>query len=180
MKELEKFKNIFEGLDCAYGITKKSSHFDERGKNKTESFTIPKPPIQSLWNDHLEGKDRLPNGNYIQTSAQWFVIVSDDKGSETVMMSFYGSQLPVSRKWNAAQMSISFDGKDGAYTPARFSHIWKLSTIEKSGKGNTWYVYKYELVRKLDPAKEGNIYNRAKQFKANCKARTKNRKENLS
>jgi len=127
-----------------------------------------------------QGKDRLPNGNYIQTSAQWFVIVSDDKGSETVMMSFYGSQLPVSRKWNAAQMSISFDGKDGPYTPSRFSHIWKLSTIEKSGKGNTWYVYKYELVRKLDPAKEGNIYNRAKQFKVNCKARTKNRKENLS
>ena len=57
MKELEIFKNIFEGLNCAYGITKKSSHFDERGKNKTESFTIPKPPIQSLWKDHLEGKD---------------------------------------------------------------------------------------------------------------------------
>ena len=96
------------------------------------------------------------------------------------MISFYSSNLPVSRKWNAAQMSISFDGKDGPYTPSRFSHIWKISTIEKSGKGNTWYVYKYELVRKLDPVKEVNLYNRAKQFKANCKARTKNRKENLS
>ncbi|SVB59584.1 uncharacterized protein METZ01_LOCUS212438, partial [marine metagenome] len=27
MKELEKFKKIFEGLDCAYGITKKSAQF---------------------------------------------------------------------------------------------------------------------------------------------------------
>ena len=57
MKELEKFKEIFEGLDCAYGITKKSTHFTEKGKNKTESFTIHKPPIKPLWNDHLIGKD---------------------------------------------------------------------------------------------------------------------------
>jgi len=32
MKELEKFKEIFEGLDCAYGITKKSTQFTEKGK----------------------------------------------------------------------------------------------------------------------------------------------------
>ena len=51
MKELEKFKEIFEGLDCAYGITKKSTQFTEKGKNKTESFTISKPPIKQLWND---------------------------------------------------------------------------------------------------------------------------------
>ena len=38
MKELEKFKEIFEGLDCAYGITKKSTQFTEKGKNKTESL----------------------------------------------------------------------------------------------------------------------------------------------
>jgi len=95
------------------------------------------------------------------------------------MMSFYGTQLPVSRKWNAAQLSISLDGKKGPYTPARYSHIWKLSTIAKSGKGNTWYIYKYELVHKLDSVKDANLYNRAKQFKANCEARTKSRK-NLS
>ena len=56
MKELEKFKEIFEGLDSAYGITKKSDQFDERGKNKTESFTIHKAPIDQNWKDHLEGK----------------------------------------------------------------------------------------------------------------------------
>ena len=57
MKELEKFIEIFEGLDCAYGITRKSNQFDDRGKNKTESFTILKPPTKNLWKKHLEGED---------------------------------------------------------------------------------------------------------------------------
>ena len=150
------------------------------GSGRPEKIYPAESKILDETTKDAQNRDRLPNGNYIQTAAQWFVIVSDDKGSETVMMSFYGTQLPVSRKWNAAQLSISFDGKKGPYTPARYSHIWKLSTIAKSGKGNTWYVYKYELVHKLDSVKDANLYNRAKQFKANCEARTKNRKENLS
>ena len=150
------------------------------GSGRPEKIYPAESKILEETTKDAQNRDRLPNGNYIQTAAQWFVIVSDAKGSETVMMSFYGTQLPVSRKWNAAQLSISFDGKKGPYTPARFSHIWKLSTIAKSGKGNTWYVYKYELVHKLDSVKDANLYNRAKQFKANCEARAKNRKENLS
>jgi len=150
------------------------------GSGRPEKIYPAESKILDETTKDAQNRDRLPNGNYIQTAAQWFVIVSDAKGSETVMMSFYGTQLPVSRKWNAAQLSISFDGKKGPYTPARYSHIWKLSTIAKSGKGNTWYVYKYELAHKLDSVKDANLYNRAKQFKANCEARTKNRKENLS
>ena len=150
------------------------------GSGRPEKIYPAESKILEETTKDAQNRDRLPNGNYIQTAAQWFVIVSDAKGSETVMMSFYGTQLPVSRKWNAAQLSISFDGKKGPYTPARFSHIWKLSTIAKSGKGNTWYVYKYELVHKLDSVKDANLYHRAKQFKANCEARAKNRKENLS
>ena len=150
------------------------------GSGRPEKIYPAESKILDETTKDAQNRDRLPNGNYIQTAAQWFVIVSDAKGSETVMMSFYGTQLPVSRKWNAAQLSISFDGKKGPYTPARYSHIWKLSTIAKSGKGNTWYIYKYELVHKLDSVKDANLYNRAKQFKANCEARTKNRKENLS
>ena len=57
MKELNKFIYIFQGLDSAHGITKKSSEINERGKNKTVSFTIHKPPIEKLWQDHLDGKD---------------------------------------------------------------------------------------------------------------------------
>ena len=150
------------------------------GSGRPENIYPSDSDILSKTTKDSTNKDRLPNGNYIQTTAQWFVIISDDKGAETVLLSFFGSQLPISRKWNTAQMSITFDGKDGPYTPARFSHIWKISTIERSGKGNQWYVYKYELIRKLDSIKEANLYERAKIFHTNCKTRAKAKKEKLS
>ena len=54
---LERFKDIFNGLEVAYGQTKKTEEFDERGKHKTHSFTIKNPPTDELWQQHLEGKD---------------------------------------------------------------------------------------------------------------------------
>ena len=57
MTDLEKFINIFEGLDCAYGQTIKTDQFSEKGKHKTKSFTISKPPTKQLWKDHIDGKD---------------------------------------------------------------------------------------------------------------------------
>ena len=37
MSELEKFINIFEGLNSAYGQTVKTDQFSEKGKHKTKS-----------------------------------------------------------------------------------------------------------------------------------------------
>ena len=51
------FKNIFEGLDTAYGQTIKTDQFDERGKHKTKSYTVNKVPIPKIWEEHLKGAD---------------------------------------------------------------------------------------------------------------------------
>ena len=82
------------------------------------------------------GKDRLQNGNYILTVGQHFVIIIGDKGSETAMISMSSSQGKVSRKWNSMMKSISLDGKNGPFTPPSFSHIYKLSSVLNTGKGN--------------------------------------------
>ena len=57
MTELDKFINIFEGLNSAYGQTVKTDQFSEKGKHKTKSFTISNPVTKKLWREHLEGKD---------------------------------------------------------------------------------------------------------------------------
>ena len=108
-----------------------------------------------------DGKDRLQNGNYILTVGQHFVIIVGDKGSETAMISMSSSQGKVSRKWNSMMKSISLDGKDGPYTPPSFSHIYRLSSVLNTGKGNQWYGYNVEKVGMLEDAK---MYERAKKF----------------
>ena len=57
MTELDKFINIFAGSYNAYGQTRKTEEFDERGKHKTKSFIIKKKPTTQMFEDHLAGKE---------------------------------------------------------------------------------------------------------------------------
>jgi len=108
-----------------------------------------------------DGKDRLQNGNYILTVGQHFVIILGDKGSETAMISMSSSQGKISRKWNSMMKSIVLDGKNGPYTPPSFSHIYKLSSVLNTGKGNQWYGWN---VAKVGLVEDAAMYERAKKF----------------
>jgi hypothetical protein len=57
MIEIKKFKNIFEGSYNAYGQTRKTEEYDERGKHKTKSVIIKQSVTDQMWADHLLGTD---------------------------------------------------------------------------------------------------------------------------
>ena len=48
-------------------------------------------------------KDRLPNGNYLDNTAQHFVLAVGST-PQTALISMKGTQLKVSRKWNSMMM----------------------------------------------------------------------------
>jgi len=54
---MKAFKDIFEGLNSAYGQTILSNIYSDNGKQKTKSFTVKKPVTDELWENHLKGKD---------------------------------------------------------------------------------------------------------------------------
>ena len=107
------------------------------------------------------GKDRLENGNYIQTVGQHYVLIREGNSTENALISMSSSQGKVSRKWNSMMMSITLDGKNGPYTPPSFSHKYRLTSVLNSGKGNQWYGYN---VTKVGPIEEPALYERAKKF----------------
>ena len=107
------------------------------------------------------GKDRLSNGNYILTVGQHYVLVVDGDSVETALISMSASQGKVSRKWNSMMLSITLTGANGPYTPASYSHMYKLNSILNSGKGNQWYGF---AVSKVGMVEDANLYERAKQF----------------
>ena len=105
-------------------------------------------------------KDRLPNGNYIEKTASHFVIVSGDSPS-TALISMKSTQLKISRKWNSMMSGIKLKGKNGLYTPASFSHIYKLKTTQMSNDKGTWFGWE---VSKVGPITDASIYQQAKSF----------------
>ena len=108
-------------------------------------------------------KDRLPNGNYIEKTASHFVIVSGDSPS-TALISMKSTQLKISRKWNSMMSGIKMKGANGMFTPASFSHIYKLKTTQMSNDKGTWFGWE---VSKIGPVTDKGLYDQAKSFSEN-------------
>ena len=105
-------------------------------------------------------KDRLPNGNYLENTANHFVILLG-KTPTTALISMKATQLKVSRKWNSMMMGIKLQGQKGLFTPPTYSHIYKLKTVQMSNDKGTWFGWD---VSKVGPVTDKSIYEIAKTF----------------
>ena len=160
-------KKVYDGskgidvVPCHYKLEYQEWSDFGTGSGRPEQIYPDTSDVLTKTTKDAMGKDRLPNGNYILTVGQHFVLISDNGSSETALISMSSSQGKISRKWNAMMMSITLNGKNGVYTPPSFSHTYKLKTVLNSGKGNQWYGYNIE---KIGPVQDQAVYERAKQF----------------
>jgi len=105
-------------------------------------------------------KDRLPNGNYLDNTANHFVLVLG-KSPSTALISMKSTQLKISRKWNSMMMGIKMQGKNGLFTPPTYSHIYNLKTVQMSNDKGTWFGWD---VSKVGPVTSKTDYEMAKGF----------------
>jgi hypothetical protein len=161
-------KKLYDGMNginvipCHYKLEYQEWSDFGTGSGRPEMIYPDSSDILTKTSKDSIGKDRLQNGNYILTVGQHFVIILDKNGSaETAMISMSSSQGKISRKWNSMMMSLTLDGKNGPYTPPSFSHIYKLSSVLNTGKGNQWYGFN---VQKSGPVEDAALYERAKKF----------------
>ena len=105
-------------------------------------------------------KDRLPNGNYIDNTANHYVVVLGDS-PQTALISMKATQLKISRKWNSIMMGIKLQGKNGLFTPPTYSHIYNLKTVQMSNDKGTWFGWD---VSKVGPIEDKAVYDIAKSF----------------
>ncbi len=83
-------------------------------------------------------KDRLGNGNYLENTANHYVVTLGDSPS-TALISMKATQLKISKKWNSMMLGIKMQGKNGLFTPPTYSHIYKLRTVQQSNDKGTWF-----------------------------------------
>ena len=105
-------------------------------------------------------KDRLQNGNYIEKTASHFVITMGETPS-TALIAMKSTQLKISRKRNSMMQSIKLKGKNGLFTPASFSHIYNLKTVQQSNDKGTWFGWE---VSKVEQVADASMYQQAKAF----------------
>lgn len=102
------------------------------------------------------------NGEYIEETHQHYVIVLNADGSaETALIAMKSTQLKKSRKWNSMISSLTMQGKNGPFTPPRFSHVYLLKSIAEENAKGAWHGW--EMSRE-GPVQDANLYNRAKAF----------------
>ena len=138
--------------------------WQDRGESKGAPVAIHEASsdIMSKTTRDKSYKDRLPNGNYIENTANHFVILLG-KSPTTALISMKATQLKVSRKWNSMMMGLKLQGKNGLFTPPIYSHIYKLKTVQMSNDKGTWFGWDVSTV---GPVQDKAVYEIAKNFAA--------------
>ncbi len=110
----------------------------------------------------VKGNAILQNGNVLVPTANYYILVVRDNGAvETAVLSMTKTQLTESKKWNSIIGAIKLQGKNGMYTPPMFSHMYHLTTHEKTKNSFSWYGWE---ISNRGPVNTASIYALAKKL----------------
>jgi len=109
-----------------------------------------------------ENKDYLDNGNYIENTANHYVMVVDADGTPApALIVMKSTQLKKSRKWNSMMQSVKLQGKNGLFTPPMYSQMYRLSTQAESNDKGKWFGWEVERIGTVE---DESVYQIAKAF----------------
>jgi len=107
-------------------------------------------------------KDRLENGNYIETCGNHFILLVEENGNATpAVITMKATQLKKSRKWNSMMLNLKLNGKNGLFTTPSYSHYYLLKTMKEGNDKGNWYGWEISRGSQLEDA---NLYSIAKGF----------------
>jgi hypothetical protein len=115
-----------------------------------------------------DNKDYLDNGNYVENTANHYVMVVNSEGTpEPALITMKSTQLKKSRKWNSMMQSVKVAGKNGLFTPPMYSQMYRLTTVPESNDKGKWFGWEVE---RIGPVEDAGIYQAAKAFATSVNA----------
>ena len=130
----------------------------------TVAVHLPNSPI--IQTGKREGsKIRLPNGNYLEETAYYYVLMETKAGGMTpALITMKSSQLSVSKNWNSMMKTIQIsDGKGGYAIPPMHGVVYNLgSAVQKNDKGS-WYGWSITQDRIMGQ-EDKSLYLQSKEF----------------
>ena len=150
-------------VPCAY--VRQYIEWEPRGSGSGAPVHIYPATSDILSQTHKEpsdNKDYLDNGNYIENTANHYVMLVDANGVPgPALITMKSTQLKKSRKWNSMMQSVKMTGKNGLFTPPMYSQIYKLTTVAESNDKGKWYGWEIERV---GPVEQPDLYKACKLF----------------
>jgi hypothetical protein len=111
-----------------------------------------------------DNKDYLDNGNYIENTANYYVLYKGKEGFfQPAIISMKSTQLKKSRKWNSMMTSVKMQGANGAFTPPIYSQVYRLATTKESNDKGSWHGWE---ITRIGTIEDQGVFNDAKSFAA--------------
>lgn len=150
-------------IPCAY--VRQYIEWAPRGSGSGAPIQIYPATSDILSRTHREpgdNKDYLDNGNYIENTANHYVmLINDDGMPEPALIVMKSTQLKKSRKWNSMMQTVKLMGKNGPFTPAMYSQMYRLTTQAESNDKGKWFGWEVERIGSIE---DMSVYQAAKQF----------------
>jgi len=148
-------------IDGDKGVDILIAHVQTRYPEWQEMGDTAAPPVathMSVPSDAVEernGKWRLSNGNYLEKTAYFYVVVLGDEPRPAVI-TMRSSNLTPAREINQMIKNLRFQDDKGKYNPAAYAAVYTLKTAGKVAGSKSWHVYKPSMNRALDVSVEAD------------------------
>ncbi len=151
-------------IPCYY--KKDYPEWSDRGDGPGAPVAVHLPNSPIIQTGKRDGsKIRLPNGNYLEETASYYVLVETKGGGMTpALITMKSTQLNVSKKWNSMMKTIQIpDGKGGMAIPPMHGVVYKLSSVLQKNDKGSWYGWSVTQDRIMGQ-KDKTLYLTAKDF----------------
>lgn len=112
--------------------------------------------------DEKGGRHLMYDGDELKDTRVHYVLMLTDNGPKPIILSMSSTQIKHSRKWLTRIGDIKLPRANGEkYTPASYSHVYKLRSVKESNNKGTWYGFDINIV---GPVTEPAVYEHAKKF----------------
>ena len=165
--ELYDGKKGIRVIPCYY--KKDFPEWSDRGDGPGAPVAVHLPNSPVIQTGKRDGsKIRLPNGNYLEETASYYIMAETKTGGFTpALITMKSTQLNVSKKWNSMMKTIQIPNGDGGFAiPPMHGVVYNLSSILQKNDKGSWYGWVVNMERIMGSA-DKSLYLMSKDFNSN-------------
>lgn len=131
-------------IPCAYS----RAFVEWRVREKGGGFVAEHPdttPLQHQTTRDERGRDILPNGNQLNDTRTFYVLVVDEQNgtASPAVLTMTSTQIKKSKQWLMQQNMLKLNNGSGSYTPPMYASRWEVDTVPESNEKGSWFGWKF-------------------------------------